>query len=108
MKPDIILRMYILRDFKFSAVKDIRNIAKEIDVKCSAPVMISRGIEVGHIFKLGTKYSEALNCVYLDEERKVMIMGSYGIGVGRTMAAIIDRVTMKTESYGPYLLHLIM
>jgi prolyl-tRNA synthetase len=84
----------ILRDFKFSAVKDIRNIAKgDRCPKCSAPVMISRGIEVGHIFKLGTKYSEALNCVYLDEngEEKVMIMGSYGIGVGRTMAAIIEQ-----------------
>jgi prolyl-tRNA synthetase len=54
---------------------------------------MARGIEVGHIFKLGTKYSKALNCVYLDKDGKenVMVMGCYGIGVGRTLAAIIEQ-----------------
>lgn len=84
----------VFRDFKPSAIKDIRNITEgDRCPKCGAPVKLSRGIEVGHIFKLGTKYSKALNCVYLDKNGKeqVMIMGSYGIGVGRTMAAIIEQ-----------------
>ncbi|NSW91604.1 MAG: proline--tRNA ligase [Firmicutes bacterium] len=84
----------VFRDFKPSAIKDIRNIMEgDRCPKCGAPVKISRGIEVGHIFKLGTKYSKALNCVYLDEngQEQVMVMGSYGIGVGRTMAAIIEQ-----------------
>ena len=52
-----------------------------------------RGIEVGHVFKLGTKYSEPMNCVYLDEkgERQPMIMGCYGLGIGRTVAAAIEQ-----------------
>ncbi len=51
------------------------------------------GIEVGHVFKLGTKYSKAMKCVYLDEngDENPMVMGSYGIGVGRTMAAVIEQ-----------------
>ena len=84
----------IMRDFKPTAIVDIRNIAAgDKCPKCGAPVKVSRGIEVGHIFKLGTKYSKALNCVYLDETGKeqVMVMGSYGIGLGRTMAAIIEQ-----------------
>lgn len=53
----------------------------------------TRGIEVGHIFKLGTKYSEAMKCVYLDEQNseKLMLMGCYGIGVGRTAQAAIEQ-----------------
>jgi len=53
----------------------------------------TRGIEVGHIFKLGTKYSEAMKCVFLDEQNKErpMIMGCYGIGVGRTAQAAIEQ-----------------
>jgi prolyl-tRNA synthetase len=61
--------------------------------RCSTPLEIHRGIEVGHIFKLGIKYSQAMNCVYLDEkgERQPMIMGCYGLGVGRTVAAAIEQ-----------------
>jgi prolyl-tRNA synthetase len=84
----------INRDFKASTVKDIRNIVEgDKCPKCGAGVKITRGIEVGHIFKLGTKYSKALNCVYLDENGKEqpMVMGCYGIGVNRTMAAIIEQ-----------------
>ena len=53
----------------------------------------SRGIEVGHIFKLGCKYSEAMNCTYLDEngESQTMEMGCYGLGIGRTVAAAIEQ-----------------
>jgi len=84
----------INRDFKATIVKDIRTI-KEGDPcpKCGAPVKVEFGIEVGHIFKLGTKYSKALNCVYLDENGKEnpMIMGCYGIGINRSMAAVIEQ-----------------
>ena len=61
--------------------------------RCGKPLDIARGIEVGHIFKLGTKYSIALKCEFTDEkgETKPVVMGTYGIGVGRTMAAAIEQ-----------------
>jgi prolyl-tRNA synthetase len=61
--------------------------------RCSTPLEIYRGIEVGHVFKLGTKYSEKMNCVFLDEkgERQPMIMGCYGLGIGRTVAAAVEQ-----------------
>ena len=61
--------------------------------RCRTPLEIYRGIEVGHIFKLGTKYSDAMNCTYLDEkgERQPMIMGCYGLGIGRTVAAAVEQ-----------------
>ncbi len=82
------------RDVKAYAVKDIRTIVEgDKCPKCGAPVKVEMGIEVGHIFKLGTKYTDALNCVYLDESGKEnsMVMGCYGIGVNRTMAAVIEQ-----------------
>jgi prolyl-tRNA synthetase len=62
-------------------------------VRCGKPLAIARGIEVGHIFKLGTKYSTALSCGFTDEkgETRPAIMGTYGIGVGRTMAAAVEQ-----------------
>jgi prolyl-tRNA synthetase len=64
------------------------------------PLLMKRGIEVGNIFQLGTKYSQAMNCAYLDQngQSQVMIMGCYGIGVGRAMAAVIEQCHDK---YGP-------
>jgi len=61
--------------------------------RCSTPLEIHRGIEVGHVFKLGTKYSDAMSCTYLDEggQRASMIMGCYGLGIGRTVAAAIEQ-----------------
>ena len=61
--------------------------------RCGTALQIDRGIEVGHVFKLGTKYSEPMNCVFLDEkgERQPMIMGCYGLGVGRTVAAAVEQ-----------------
>jgi prolyl-tRNA synthetase len=82
------------RDFKPTMVADIRLIEKgDPCPRCGASVEIARGIEVGHIFKLQTKYSEKLNAVFVDEngEEKPMIMGCYGIGIGRTMAAAIEQ-----------------
>ena len=61
--------------------------------RCGNKLEIYRGIEVGHVFKLGTKYSEAMHCVFLDEkgERRPMIMGCYGLGIGRTVAAAVEQ-----------------
>ncbi len=82
------------RDFTPDKIADVRN-AVEGDAcpKCGKPLKMARGTEVGHIFKLGTKYSDALGCVYLDKDGKEnsMIMGCYGIGVSRTLAAIIEQ-----------------
>lgn len=64
------------------------------------PLEMMRGIEVGNIFQLGTKYSESMNCNYLDENGKShpMVMGCYGIGVGRAVAAVIE---FSHDDYGP-------
>jgi prolyl-tRNA synthetase len=81
------------RDFQPESWADIRY-AKEGDPcpKCSAPVRFTTGIEVGHVFKLGTKYSEKMKCEFLDEQgkRRPMIMGCYGIGITRIAAAAIE------------------
>lgn len=73
---------------------DLRNIvAGDPCPCCGKPVELKRGIEVGHIFKLGTKYSESMKAVFLDEngKEKPMIMGCYGIGVSRVVAACIEQ-----------------
>jgi prolyl-tRNA synthetase len=81
------------RDFRVDTYADLRN-AVEGDPcpKCMAPLSAANGTEVGHIFKLGTKYSAALGARYLDEngQEHPIIMGSYGIGITRTVAAIIE------------------
>ena len=82
------------RDFHVEEFADIR-LAQAGDScpRCQGKLQISRGIEVGHIFKLGTKYSEAMGATYLDQEGNELklIMGCYGIGVGRTAAAAIEQ-----------------
>lgn len=81
------------RDFE-GKVGDFRNVSEgDICPKCGKPLTIARGIEVGHIFKLGTKYSDTMGADFIDEngESKPLIMGSYGIGINRTMAAIIEQ-----------------
>ena len=62
-------------------------------VRCGQPLALARGIEVGHIFKLGTKYSVPLHCEFTDEkgQTRPVVMGTYGIGVGRTMAAAVEQ-----------------
>ena len=82
------------RDFGDVRVETIRMItADDVCPECGAPIEIKKGIEVGQVFKLGTKYSEALGCTYLDQNGKSqpMVMGCYGIGVSRTMAAAIEQ-----------------
>ena len=82
------------RDFTPDIVKDVKNVKSgDLCPKCGQPLGMARGVEVGHIFKLGTKYSDSLGCIYLDKEGKEhsMVMGCYGIGVSRTIAAIIEQ-----------------
>ncbi len=84
----------IERDVKVSHWADLRTVsAGEPCVKCAKPLKIRRAIEVGHVFKLGTKYSEKLNSTFLeaDGSRKPCVMGCYGIGVTRTLQAIIEQ-----------------
>ena len=81
------------RDFE-GIVGDFRNITEgEKCPSCGGKVTISRGTEVGHIFKLGTKYSEAMKANFIDEngKEKPFLMGCYGIGITRTMASIIEQ-----------------
>ena len=81
------------RDFKPDFEADIRNV-KEGDLcpKCGTPLKLHKGIEVGQTFKLGTVYSKKMNAKFLDKDgkEKYFIMGCYGIGVGRTLASIIE------------------
>ena len=81
-------------DIKYDIVADIVN-AKDGDLcpKCGKPLKFTKGIEVGNTFKLGTKYSKAMDLQYADENNSLqdVWMGSYGIGIGRTMAAIVEQ-----------------
>jgi prolyl-tRNA synthetase len=88
----------IERDIKVTAWFDLRTVsAGEPCVKCGKPLKIRRAIEVGHVFKLGTKYSEKLNATFLDTDgsRKPSVMGCYGIGITRTLQAIIEQSNDK-------------
>lgn len=82
------------RDFQDVMVADIRMIQEgDPCPRCGKPIKMTRGIEAGQVFTLGTKYSEALHATFLDEngKEKPLVMGCYGIGVSRTMAAAIEQ-----------------
>ena len=84
----------IERDVAVGEWADLRQVqAGELCVETGQPLKIRRAIEVGHVFKLGTKYSEALGATFLDENGKSIpsIMGCYGIGVTRTLQAVIEQ-----------------
>ncbi len=84
----------LLRDVALTGVADLRSItADDPCPACGGGVDLVRGIEVGHVFKLGTKYSEALHATFLDEtgRERPLIMGCYGIGVSRVLAACIEQ-----------------
>jgi prolyl-tRNA synthetase len=87
--------VWLSRDAKVHAIADIRAAtAGDTCPRCKeGKLEIIRGIEVGHVFKLGTKYSKAMNAVFLDEDgaEKPFIMGCYGIGVSRTVAAALEQ-----------------
>lgn len=92
------------RDFTPTFVADIRLMAEgDPCPHCGAPVKKARGIEVGQVFKLFTKYSKAMHATYLDENGKEqpMVMGCYGIGVGRTMAAAVEQNNDKDGMIWP-------
>ena len=81
------------RDFE-GIVGDFRNVEEgDKCTKCGSALEVARGVEVGHIFKLGTKYSESMGATYLDKNGKSqpIVMGCYGIGVERTAAAVIEQ-----------------
>jgi len=104
------------RDYSAEIIADIA-VAEEDSLcpECGNPMGIQRGVEVGNIFKLGTRYSEAMGANFLDQEGKTkpVVMGSYGIGSGRLMASVAEE---HNDEYGliwpisvaPYALHLII
>jgi prolyl-tRNA synthetase len=84
----------VWRDLAITKFGDFRRVqAGEPDPKSGQPLKLRRGIEVGHIFKLGTKYSEKYGAVYTDDQKQnhPMVMGCYGIGIGRTLQAIVEQ-----------------
>ena len=103
------------RDFTPDVVADLTN-AQEGDPcpTCGQPLILRNGIEVGNIFKLGTKYSDAVGATYLGEDGVAhpIIMGSYGIGVGRNVACIVeahhdDKGIIWPAEVAPYAAHLV-
>ena len=103
------------RDFTADVTTDITN-AREGDPcpTCGQPVILRNGIEVGNIFKLGTKFSDAAGATYLGEDGKEhpIVMGSYGIGVGRNVAVVVedhhdDKGIVWPEDVAPYAAHLV-
>lgn len=89
-----VLGVDMKRDIQVSRFVPLRSVqAGDPCIICGKPLEVSRAIEVGHIFKLGTRYSEALGGYFLDENgaNKPIIMGSYGIGVERIMASVIEK-----------------
>ncbi len=111
-----LLNTNYLRDYQVDNVIDIA--AAEAGYacpNCGHPLRTARGVEVGNIFKLGTRYSESLGCTFLDADgqQKPVIMGSYGIGLGRLLACIAEEYH---DEYGlvwpatvaPYQVHLVL
>lgn len=103
------------RDFKVGSYADLRFIQEgDLSPDGKGTILFAKGIEVGHVFKLGTRYSEAMNATFLDEngKSKPMIMGCYGIGVSRTMAAVAEQFNDENGlvwpvNIAPFDLHLI-
>ncbi len=104
------------RDYRAQIIADIAA-AGDADAcpNCGAPLRSVRGVEVGNIFKLGTRYSEAMGCTFLDSDgvQKPVIMGSYGIGSGRLLACIAeehhDEFGLKLPiTVAPYQVHLVV
>jgi prolyl-tRNA synthetase len=88
------LHVHTPRDFEIDELADVRRaVPGDRCPKCKEAMQVFRGIEVGHIFKLGTKYSKAMKAFFTDEkgQEHPIIMGCYGIGIGRTVAAAIEQ-----------------
>jgi prolyl-tRNA synthetase len=91
----------IERDAESFEISDIAEVgAGDRCISCKSPLTFKRGIEVGNIFQLGTKYSEKMKMTYLDDKgrEKIPFMGCYGIGIGRLMAAVIEA---SHDKFGP-------
>ncbi|MEL3971294.1 proline--tRNA ligase [Rossellomorea oryzaecorticis] len=103
------------RDFQVSQYGDLRFIQEgDPSPDGEGTIVFAKGIEVGHVFKLGTRYSDAMNSTYLDENGRAqsIIMGCYGIGVSRTLAAVAEQFNDENglvwpSNLSPYDLHLI-
>ena len=93
-KKDYHYKNVNIDDFKAEIVSDIRNV-KEGDMcpKCASKLKFRKGIEIGNTFKLGTKYAECLDLTYTDTDNtlKPVVMGCYGIGIGRCLSAIVEQ-----------------
>ena len=104
------------RDYKADIIADIASAEDgHACPECGNPLRTARGVEVGNIFKLGTRYSDSLGCTFLDKDgqQKPVIMGSYGIGVGRLLACVAEE---HRDEHGlvwpvtvaPYQVHLVL
>lgn len=105
-----------IRDLKPTHIGDFRNVVEgELCPRClKGELKFNRGIEVGHIFKLGTKYSEKLGAIYLNEagQTQPMVMGCYGIGVSRILSAVVEQNhdedgIIWPETIAPFYVHII-
>lgn len=104
------------RDFRADVVADIVSAhAGDACPQCGAPLRMERGVEVGNIFKLGVRYSQAFNSKYLDEngQEQAVVMGSYGIGIGRLLACIAEahhdeHGLIWPPALAPFQVHLIL
>lgn len=93
-EKDYHLKNVNIKDFEVTRTEDIVNVQEgDICPKCGAKLYFKKGIEVGNIFKLGTKYSESLGLSYLDQNNDLVpvFMGSYGIGIERIIASIVEQ-----------------
>ncbi|WP_203362339.1 proline--tRNA ligase [Bacillus sp. REN10] len=103
------------RDFTVDQYADLRFIQEgDVSPDGQGTIKFAKGIEVGHVFKLGTRYSEAMNATYLDDNGRTqpMIMGCYGIGVSRTLAAVAEQFNDEKgfiwpKALTPYDVHLV-
>jgi prolyl-tRNA synthetase len=103
------------RDFTADVTADVTNVEEGDPCPvCGSPVRLENGIEVGNIFKLGTKFTDAAGATYLGEDGREhpIVMGSYGIGVGRNVACIVeahhdDKGIIWPEEVAPYAAHLV-
>ena len=94
-----------VRDFEVDVTCDSKNIQEgDICPRCGGAISLRRGIEVGHVFKLGTRYSVAMKAGFLDENGKEQpfIMGCYGIGISRRSHPLWSRIMMNRESFGRF------
>lgn len=104
------------RDYSADIIGDIKEVKLgDKCINCGSELRFAKGIEVGHIFKLGTTYSEKLKCNYLDKNQKEipMQMGCYGIGVSRILMAVVEKYATDTSilwptELAPYEVHIII